>query len=269
MEEMKQLNFNKINETNCHHISLITVVYNNVEGIEKTISSVLSQTYPFIEYIIIDGGSNDGTVDVIKKYESRITYWKSEPDNGIYNAMNKGIKLATSDYVMFLNSGDDFFENDSLEKIVQANDANYDIIYNDINFVPIEGKPYIGRYPEELAFDHFIYNTIPHPGTLIKKELFKTIGLYDDTLKIASDWKWFMIAIIRYKSTYKHSQVVAANFYMDGISSLKENEELVFTERSEVLEKEFSFRLTPIIKKRKHFSIKKILKRINPKLKFN
>ncbi len=249
-------------------ISIITVVYNNAAGIEKTILSVLSQTYPSIEFIIIDGGSTDGTLNTIQKYENRIAYWRSEPDKGIYDAMNKGIKQATSRYVMFLNSGDDFFENNSLEKIVKSNDKDYDIVYNNINFIPNGEEPYSSHYPTILSFDHFIYDTIPHPAALIKKELFATIGLYDDTFKIVSDWKWFLIAIVRFKATYKYSDVVAANFYMDGISSIKENEDLVFRERSEVLVTEFGFHLpSPHKKRKKHFSLKKILKIFNTKFK--
>lgn len=262
MKELKLLDSNTSIGTNFPSIALITVVYNNIKGIEKTISSVLSQTYPSIEYIIIDGGSTDGTVDIIKKYESYITYWHSEPDKGIYDAMNKGINIARSDYVMFLNSGDDFFENNSLEKIVQANREDYDIVYNKIHFIRSEDISEVNEYPAELFFEHFIHGTVPHPATLIKKKLFETIGLYDDSLKIASDWKWFLIAIMRYKSTYKYSEVIAANFYMDGISCLKENEGLIFSERAEVFEKEFNFHLPPPQKKKKkRFSLKRLLKK--------
>lgn len=251
MKELTKLDSKATIDTNHPFISLITVVYNNVEGIEKTISSVLSQTYPFIEYIIIDGGSNDGTVDIIKKYEYRIAYWCSEPDKGIYDAMNKGINLATSDYIMFLNSGDDFIENDSLEKIVRANNGNYDIIYNNLNIIENQTKSYIKTYPSELSFEYFTFETIPHPASLIKKSLFQTVGLYDNSFKIVSDWKWYLMAIIRFKVQYKYSALVVANFYLDGISSQKENEKLIFAEKAEILKKEFNYHLVPLPQKKK------------------
>lgn len=97
-------------------ISVVTVSYNAVSTIEQTILSVINQTYPHIEYIIIDGGSTDGTVDIIKKYADKIAYWVSEPDKGIYDAMNKGIKVATGEWINFMNSGDCLYRNDTIEK---------------------------------------------------------------------------------------------------------------------------------------------------------
>lgn len=98
-------------------ISVVTVSYNAVLTIEQTILSVINQTYPHIEYIIIDGGSTDGTVDIIKKYANRIAYWVSEPDKGIYDAMNKGIRTAKGEWINFMNAGDLFYSKDTLEKV--------------------------------------------------------------------------------------------------------------------------------------------------------
>lgn len=114
-----------------YKISVITVCYNSAETIEKTILSVLSQTYPYVEYIIIDGGSTDGTVDFIKKYADRIDYWVSEPDNGIFHAMNKGIEAATGDYINFMNSGDFFVHEETLKEAVMKFDVSSEIIYGD------------------------------------------------------------------------------------------------------------------------------------------
>lgn len=112
-------------------ISVVTVSYNAVTTIEQTILSVINQTYPHIEYIIIDGGSTDGTVDVIKKYADKITYWVSEPDKGIYDAMNKGVREAKGKYITFLNAGDFYYNQDSLLQLIQKGeiDNDPDVIY--------------------------------------------------------------------------------------------------------------------------------------------
>ncbi len=112
-------------------ISVVTVCYNAVDTIEETMLSVLNQTYTNVEYIIIDGGSTDGTVDIIKKYADRLAYWVSEPDRGIYDAMNKGIAAATGDYINFMNSGDKFVDNDTIKNAVNIFPNNIDIIFGD------------------------------------------------------------------------------------------------------------------------------------------
>ncbi|ROT05017.1 glycosyltransferase, partial [Muribaculaceae bacterium Isolate-104 (HZI)] len=110
-------------------ISVVTVCYNAADSIEQTMLSVLNQSYPYIEYIVIDGGSTDGTVDIIKKYADRLAYWVSEPDKGIYDAMNKGIAAATGSYINFMNSGDSFYDNRVVEAIFKDGCDSADIIY--------------------------------------------------------------------------------------------------------------------------------------------
>ena len=112
-------------------ISVVTVCYNSVDTIEETMLSVLNQTYSDVEYIIIDGGSTDGTVDIIKKYADRIAYWVSEPDNSIYDAMNKGIAVATGDYINFMNSGDSFASKDSISNVLTNIKEDIDIVFGD------------------------------------------------------------------------------------------------------------------------------------------
>ncbi len=110
-------------------VSVITVVYNGEAFLERTIQSVINQTYPAIEYIIIDGGSKDGTVAIIQKYQHNIAYWVSEPDRGLYDAMNKGLAVATGEYVLFLNAGDTFFDNHTLQNVFIHWQPNVDIFY--------------------------------------------------------------------------------------------------------------------------------------------
>jgi len=112
-------------------VSIITVVYNGKEYMEETILSVINQSYANIEYLIIDGASEDGTLNIIRKYEDKIAYWKSEPDSGIYDAMNKGIALATGEWVCFINCGDRFFSNDTLASVLDATPEHADFIYGD------------------------------------------------------------------------------------------------------------------------------------------
>ncbi len=121
-------------------ISIVTVCYNAADQIEETIKSVVGQDYPNIEYIIIDGGSTDGTADIIRKYSDKISYWKSEPDNGIYDAMNKGIRVATGDYINFMNAGDYFSSDSAVSDMVKGIHPDTDIIYGDSTMIDYKGR---------------------------------------------------------------------------------------------------------------------------------
>lgn len=234
-------------------VSVITVNYNNLNGLKKTMESVFEQTYQSIEYIVIDGGSNDGSVDVIKQFQDQLAFWVSEPDKGVYHAMNKGIKQAKGDYLLFLNSGDHFYSKTSLElfKPFLLQDGDVDILYGHIEV--IASKKFIKTYPNKLNFSYFYEDTLPHPASLIKKSCFDKM-LYDETLKIVSDWKFFMIGVCRYKFTYKSLNKVITTFHHDGISST--SPELVQQEREQVLEETFFFRS----------KIEKLLKKVNTRL---
>lgn len=211
-------------------ISIITINYNNRDGLEKTIQSVVSQTSHDYEYIIIDGGSTDGSVEVIKKYATKIAYWVSEQDKGIYHAMNKGIDQTHGDYCLFLNSGDTLHNSDVLNNVKQ--DLTTDIV---IGAIRKETSGYIKRLKikEPLALlDFWIENPIPHQSTFIKKEICTRVR-YDETLKIAGDLKFFLQAIVVLGSSYRSSDYIVANFDENGISSQKvaDNEwKKIFTE---------------------------------------
>ncbi len=116
-------------------ISIITIVYNGADLLEETIISVLNQTYPHIEYIVVDGASNDGTLDLIHQYEDRLSKWISEKDNGLYDAMNKGIDLASGDFIWFMNCGDHVYENDTVAKMVETCTPQTDILYGEVMMV--------------------------------------------------------------------------------------------------------------------------------------
>lgn len=174
-------------------ISIITVVYNGVENIERTIKNVLSQTYKNIEYIIVDGGSNDGTIDIIRKYEQNIK-WISEPDEGLYDAMNKGASLATGEWILYRNCGDYFINHQVLEKVMDSyHSNNEDFICCDIRFFNNYG--YFDDKPPILS-THY-YDRIPfwHPSTLIKRETQINYPYRFKQYKLSSDYDFFIHAL--------------------------------------------------------------------------
>ena len=218
-------------------ISIITVNYNDRLGLERTIESVKNQTYSNFEHIIIDGGSTDGSKELIESNINHISFWVSEPDDGIYNAMNKGIKVATGDYLFFLNSEDDFIDNKSLEQIASYLTGK-DVVYFNIN--KIKGDVVkVKKTPALLSFNYLHHDLPPHQSTFIKKQLFDDFGFYDEDLKIVSDWKFIIIAFIKHNITYKYVDDVFTNFYYGGISTNGASMSLMAKEREAVLEKEF------------------------------
>ena len=180
-------------------ISIITIVYNNVNYIESCIQSVLSQTYPFIEHIVIDGGSNDGTQKVIEPYIPKLGYFKSEKDKGLYNALNKGIKVATGDVIGILHSDDLFYQSDSVKKIAQAfTETQADLVYANGMYVAKENIRNIKRVYISKPFKkrYLNFGWIPlHTTIYAKKSVFEEYGLYDQDYDIASDYdislRWF------------------------------------------------------------------------------
>jgi glycosyltransferase involved in cell wall biosynthesis len=215
-------------------ISIITINFNNLPGLKKTVESVVNQTWKEFEYIVIDGGSTDGSVAFIESKVGSIDYWVSEPDNGIYNAMNKGIAKASGEYLLFLNSGDDLAGLKALEKN-HIHLEEKEIIYFDIN-VQGNGILYVKKCPELMSFSYLYQETLPHQSTFIRKSLFEKIGYYDENIKIVSDWKFFIIALIKHNATYKHINAVFSTFYLDGISSLEDYSK----DRNQVLNEYFS-----------------------------
>ena len=198
-------------------VSIITINYNNSSGLEKTIQSVLAQTvYDNIEYIVIDGASTDGSVDVIHKYENRLSLAVSEPDKGIYDAMNKGVTKATGDYCLFLNSGDTLFDELVVETCLPTL-GDEDLIMGRIQMNP---SGFIAYNDISLPFtmmDFYLSCPIPHPACFIRRELFD-ICLYDDSLRIAADCKLFMQMVVFNGKTCKLLKTIISTFEEGGIS---------------------------------------------------
>ncbi len=182
-------------------LSIITINYNNAEGLRRTMESVLNQSCRDFEYIVIDGGSSDASKDIILSHCDRLAHWVSEPDKGIYNAMNKGIQAATGEYCLFLNSGDYLYSDSVIENILN-------MLYNEdiVSFVTINTDGRIShrkKGPENLSLYSLIDASLPHPSTLIKRRILEQIGGYDESYKIVSDWIFFIEALIFSNATYR------------------------------------------------------------------
>lgn len=205
-------------------LSIITINYNNCDGLRKTVESVVNQTCLDFEYIIIDGGSTDGSVDVIKQYADIIDYWVSEPDNGIFNAMNKGIAIAKGEYLIFMNSGDCFYDNNSVMNFINSQ-AVEDIVFGNI-IDDITNKRLLYLSSSELTASAFFNNSIPHQASFIKRDLFERYGPYDENLKIASDWKFFIYTIVFKNVSLRYVDITFARYENNGVSTSDHKEEV-------------------------------------------
>ncbi len=203
-------------------ISVVTVSYNAVLTIEQTILSVINQTYPHIEYIIIDGGSTDGTVDIIKKYANRIAYWVSEPDKGIYDAMNQAVKLAKGEYFLFLNTGDSLYDNKVLEQITDViyKRGDVDIIYGNMYHKALDTV--ICASPE--INDFTCYRNVPcHQTCFYRRTLFESRG-YRTEYTVRADYEHFLWCYYDRKAAISYVPVVVASYEGGGYSETKENQ---------------------------------------------
>ena len=199
-------------------ITVITINYNNAEGLKKTIHTVTTQTYfDKIEYVVIDGGSTDGSKEIIEQNKDKFSYWCSEPDKGIYNAMNKGISHSNGEYLLFINSGDMLFAPDSIEKMYEKLDA--DIVYGDLCVIyNTKNEAFIKKYPAIINEEYMKNESLPHPSSFIKKNLLERYK-YNENFKIISDWAVFYEQILLNRCSYKHVHEIVSAFYLGGASS--------------------------------------------------
>ena len=241
-------------------LSIVTINYNNAEGLRKTLASVAAQTYRDIEHIIIDAASSDGSAEVIMEYESLnhssvrplTIKWTSEPDGGIYAGMNKGIRKAMGNYVQILNSGDILAADDVTERMFAAL-STLNIQHSTENGIPIlygnmlksyDGKTIINRdtcgnrmYTPE-SFLYFYKGTLNHDCAYIRRDLFDKYGLYNEQMKICSDWEWYVRAIVLGGEKPVYTNIDVTIFDMNGVSESRgKNADLIKKERREYLEK--------------------------------
>lgn len=203
-------------------VSIITINYNNNEGLVKTIESVITQTFTNFEFILIDGGSNDGSVETIRQYNHRIDFWVSEKDKGIYNAMNKGIQLATGDYVFFLNAGDFFYDDNVLTQVEKySQQYNTGILYGNVWDVDSTGMEM--KRPKWLLGKITLFRRmICHQSIFAKRSLFAEYGLFDEQYKIKADYDW-LLKVICAGATHKYININVAKFNDGGVSATAYN----------------------------------------------
>ena len=224
-------------------LSIITINRNNAAGLEKTMRSVATQSFKELEYIVIDGASTDGSVEVIKSMESEFDHlkWVSEPDLGIYNAMNKGLQMASGEYIQILNSADSLASANVTERMLSAleKEAYPTILYGNMVKCFPDGRKMVDKSfaGEEITMLGMYTGTLNHDPAYIRRNLFEKYGYYDETLKIVSDWKWFLQAVILGDEQPKYVDLDVTLFDMTGISET--NKELDKVERKQVLEQLF------------------------------
>ena len=243
--------------------SIITVNYNGVEGLGKTIQSVVRQNYSNYEYIVIDGGSTDGSKQLIEQNRKNITFWCSEPDSGIYNAMNKGIPHATGEYILFLNGGD-VFHSDTVLSEVKSHLDGTDIISG---YALINNRKYLNIHEENVLI-MLLHSTFSHQATFIRRELFDNYK-YDEHLKIVSDWEAWVDWVIMGNRTYKYINTIVSDYDLSGISSDDNNLQNILDERRYVLSSRLPEKVLDNLMKCNDFYLKTHYKYIdsNPYLK--
>ena len=221
-------------------ISIITVVFNGENLLEGTIQSVLNQTYPHIEYIIVDGQSNDGTLAIIEQYADKITRWISEPDEGLYDAMNKSLQLATGDFVWFVNAGDRVFATDTVEKIVEQMTPQTDILFGEVMLVNQE-REHLGtrsnlttqKLPNQLTFNSLEKGMVVcHQGILPRRSIVSPYIMNN----LAADIDWVLNCLKKSKKN-THTGLILAEYLQGGLSKQRHWQSL--QDRYRVLQKHY------------------------------
>ncbi|MCI5151174.1 MAG: glycosyltransferase [Candidatus Electrothrix sp. MAN1_4] len=229
-------------------LSVITICYNETRLIEKTIRSVLNQTFKDYQYIVIDGASTDGTIEIINKFDNKIDIFISESDKGIYNAMNKGLHYVNGEYVLFLNGGD-YLANDRVFENVFASNCKEDILHGYMQ--NIEGD-IIKSLPKINIKKYLKSNTLPHQATFVKKRIFDEIGGFDESFQIAGDYDFFVRAIYEYDANTKYLPVLVSFFNLNGVARMnpqrREHEKLTVQRKVKKLNSVYNLLLRKALK---------------------
>ena len=242
-------------------LSVITINYNNAKGLKQTINSVVSQTVNDVEFVVIDGGSTDNSIEYVKN-EKRITNWISEADKGIYDAQNKGIQRATGEYLLFLNSGDVLVNDSVLEKISKYLIGNKSFYYGNLILKKNDvQEKHIA--PRLIDMDFILNSTFWHPCVFIKSSLFKKFGLYNTQFKIAGDYEFFVRCLLKPNVTTEYMNEFITLFDGNGISNNSEYNEILKKEREEAFKINISEIVYESLKKQNIFSRSKYSKLVN------
>lgn len=236
-------------------ISVITINYNDREGLAKTMESVLSQTARLgvdYEYIVVDGGSSDGSAEVMAQYADKLAYGVSEPDGGIFNAMNKGIKAASGDYLNFMNAGDYFAAPDVLERVVKKLDGKDFYIGHQQNLKP---HAHLIKAPRRISACSLVVQPLPHQATFIRSVLLKARG-YNEQFKVIADWEQMVVEFLVNNRTYEQLDFVVACFDTTGLSARAGHDGRYEEERQRMLRETFSPRIIEVLVGRSRFDAK-------------
>ena len=242
-------------------LSIITINLNNCKGLHKTIESVIAQTFTDFEWIIIDGGSTDGSRELIEQYADHFAYWVSEPDRGIYNAINKGIAQAKGEYIQILNSGDCLFEGSTLEQLF-SNQYDADILYGDAVCLYPDGSRLDKKYPDTVSLNYFIHDVINHQASFYRRQVFDGHP-YNEKYMIAGDWAYCMEAVCR-GMRFIHINQTIVYYDNNGISAqwserqIKEREDILNTYIPPQLKPDMAF-IDELNRLKKHKSTSKLL----------
>ena len=215
-------------------LSIVTINLNDRDGLARTLASVASQSFADRELIVVDGGSTDGSVELIRASGALVSDWLSERDRGVYDAQNKGLARARGTFVLFLNSGDSLAAPDALERLL-AGPPPEGIVYGDALVEHVGGRREPWTFPDRATFEFLMHGSLAHPATVIRREVFDRIGPYDANLKIVADYELFLRAIVMERVTTRHVPYPVAVHVAGGLSWTNPN--VVVAERRKVQER--------------------------------
>lgn len=217
-------------------LSIITINYNNCKGLERTLHSIQSQTCHDFEWIVIDGGSTDGSRELVEQHQNSISYWCSEPDRGIYHAMNKGVAKAIGDYCLFLNSGDELCDSHVIERL-QNTSFSADIVSCDI-YIDGVGRDKLRKSVESVNAYWLYDNSLYHPSTWIRREVLVKYP-YHEEFRTISDWVFFFETLVLHDSSYQHVPMAISVFYKNGISNNSQFIDIEYSDKYNYLKNYF------------------------------
>ena len=220
-------------------LSIVTICKNEAASIPQTLKSVLSQSFSGYEHIIIDGGSTDETMDIVRSYQNKILKIISEPDRGIWHAMNKGISLAEGEYLYFLNAGDTLFDQEVLKDIFNEVKHEEELIYGNIVDSYSE-RQVLKKFSDTLSVKYLMSNMICHQAMFTRKTLFKRYGYFDESFKLLADYDFLWRCIVKHKATYRHVDRTIAYYDMNGLTADPRNREILIREWAAVQRKNMS-----------------------------
>ncbi|MBZ9729742.1 glycosyltransferase [Salegentibacter sp. JZCK2] len=248
-------------------LSIITVNLNNREGLKKTMQSVFEQTWQEFEFIIIDGGSTDGSREYIEQHKEKLSYWVSEPDKGIYNAMNKGIDKANGEYLLFLNSGDSFNNKEVLKNFSLLKPFE-DIIYGNSLIIYPDSEPELKVMPSNLEGMTIFYRTLNHQSVFHNKRIFEKGKRYNEEYEVLADWVLYNEVVLFENGSYRHIDLVIADYDLNGFSSKPENKAVMQRDRNKFYAANIDFFINHLIQNYEDLKGKNKIAKSNYKSKY-